>query len=104
MHDTMPMIRGGLTSVRRFSNTRNMITQTVKLPHDLDARLRRRARELKLSYSEVARQALQEGLRENSGVDMLSALEEFAGVVSGPEDLSTNPEYLADFGKRRDSR
>jgi predicted transcriptional regulator len=81
-----------------------MITRTVKLPKELDARLRRRARTLKLSYSEAARQALRDGLREESGVNMLAALEEFAGVVEGPADLATNRDHLADFGERKPRR
>jgi predicted transcriptional regulator len=81
-----------------------MITRTVKLPNELDARLRRRARTQKLTYSEAARRALQEGLREDSGVNMLAALAEFAGSVEGPEDLSTNKAYLDDYGAGSKSR
>jgi predicted transcriptional regulator len=75
-----------------------MITRTVKLPPALDARLRRRARAQKLTYSEAARRALQEGLREEPGVNMLAALAEFAGSVEGPADLSTNKTYMDDYG------
>jgi len=75
-----------------------MITRTVKLPPALDARLRRRARAQKLTYSEAARRALQEGLREDPGVNMLAALAEFVGSVDGPADLSTNKAYLDDYG------
>ena len=75
-----------------------MITRTVKLPPALDARLRRRARAQKLTYSEVARRALQEGLRVEPGVNMLAALGEFVGSVEGPVDLSTNKAYLDDYG------
>ena len=75
-----------------------MIARTVKLPPALDARLRRRARAQKLTYSEAARRALQEGLRVEPGVNMLAALGEFAGSVEGPTDLSTNQAYMDDYG------
>jgi hypothetical protein len=41
---------------------------------------------------------LQEGLREDPGVNMLAALAEFVGSVDGPADLSTNKAYLDDYG------
>jgi hypothetical protein len=81
-----------------------MIARTVKLPPALDARLRRRARAQKLTYSEAARRALQEGLREEPGVNMLAALAEFAGSVDGPADLSTNKAYMDDYGTRARKR
>jgi plasmid stability protein len=77
-----------------------MVARTVKLPEKLDVRLRQRARAQKLSYSEVARRALQAGLGQESGVNMLAALAEFAGTVEGPPDLSTNKAYLDDYGTR----
>ncbi len=77
-----------------------MVTRTVKLPEDLDARLRRRARTQKVTYSEAARLALQKGLREEPGVNMLTALGDFAGSVAGPEDLSSNKSHMDDYGAR----
>ena len=41
---------------------------------------------------------MQEGLREDPGVNMLAALAEFVGSVDGPADLSTNKAYLDDYG------
>ena len=73
-------------------------TRTVKLPPALDARLRRWARAQKLTYSEAARRALQAGLHEEPGVNMLAALAEFAGSAEGPADLSSNKAYLEDYG------
>jgi len=81
-----------------------MITRTVRLPLALDARLRRRARAQKLTYSEAVRRALQEGLCVEPGVNMLAALGEFAGSVEGPADLSTNKAYLDDYGIGRRKR
>ena len=76
-----------------------MVSRTVKLPKDLDARLRRWARARKLPFSEAARQAMQEGLREEGGVNMREALKDFMWCVQGPPDLSTNKAYFDDFGK-----
>lgn len=76
-----------------------MITRTVKLPNELDARLRNRARREKVTYSEAARRALEDGLRDQkSGVNMLSALQSFAGSIAGSTDPSTNKAYLSNFG------
>jgi len=76
-----------------------MISRTVKLPRELDTRLRRWARSRKLTFSEAARQAMQEGLRDEGGVNMLEALKDFVGCVKGPPDLSTNKTYFDDFGR-----
>jgi len=62
------------------------------------AELRRWPRTQKLTYSAVARRALQEGLREEPGINMLAALAEFAGSAEGPADLSSNKAYLEDYG------
>jgi len=76
-----------------------MVTRTVKLPRELDARLRRWARTHKITVSEATRQALRETLREDGGVNMLEALKEFIGCLEGPPDLSTNRAYFDDFGR-----
>jgi iron only hydrogenase large subunit-like protein len=78
---------------------RDVITRTIKLPNELDARLRRSARAGKLTFSEAARQAMQEGLRDEGGINMLEAAGDFIGCVNGPRDLSTNKAYFDDFGK-----
>jgi Arc/MetJ-type ribon-helix-helix transcriptional regulator len=75
-----------------------MITRSVKLPKELDARLRRWARARRITVSEATRQALRESLREDGGVNMLEALKKFAGCVEGPPDLSTNKAYFDDYG------
>ena len=41
---------------------------------------------------------MQEGLREEPGINMLAALGEFVGSVEGPADLSSNKVYLEDYG------
>ena len=76
-----------------------MITRTVKLPNELDARLRQKAKGQKVTYSEAARRALQDGLGDgNAGINMLAALENFAGSIDGPKDLSVNKAHFDDFG------
>jgi predicted transcriptional regulator len=75
-----------------------MVARTVKLPEELDARLRQRARGQKLTYSEAARRVLADGLRQDAGIDMLAALEKFAGAATGPKDLSTNKSYMNNYG------
>ena len=81
-----------------------MITGTVKLPEQLDARLRRRKQAQKLTYSEAVRLAFDEGLRQETAVNLFEALHEFVGSVDGPEDLSTNKSYMDDFGGRKRGR
>ena len=76
-----------------------MITRTIKLPNELDARLRRSARVGKLTFSEAARQAMQGGLRDEGGINMLEAAKDFVGSVEGPRDLSTNKAYFDNFGE-----
>lgn len=79
--------------------TLRMVTRTVKLPNELDARLRQKAKGQKVTYSEAARRALEDGLGdEKAGINMLAALESFAGSIDGPKDLSTNKAHLDDFG------
>ncbi|HZR04147.1 MAG TPA: ribbon-helix-helix domain-containing protein [Burkholderiales bacterium] len=79
-----------------------MKTVTIKLPSTLDAKLaaiaeRRGAR----SKSEVIREALDRFVATEQAMEpgsLLEALEDFAGVLEGPTDLSTHPKYLEDFG------
>jgi len=88
-------------NVRSLGITFRMVTRTVKLPNELDARLRQRAKVQKVTYSEAARRALADGLGDGSpGINMLAALESFAGSIEGPRNLSTSKAHLDDFGTR----
>jgi len=78
-----------------------MVVKTVKLPHALDARIRRTARAKKRTYSTVMREAIVRGLGTAEGIDMAQALSGFIGAGEGPGDLSTNQEYFRDIGRRR---
>ena len=82
-----------------------MKTVTIKLPATLDAKFaaiaaRRGAR----SKSEVIREALDRFVATERAAQLgslLEALQDFAGILEGPSDLSTNPKYLEDFGNGR---
>lgn len=75
-----------------------MVSRTVKLPKELDSRLRRWAKARELTFSEAARQTMTEGMRDGGGINMREALKEFNGCVDGPADLSSNKAYLDDYG------
>ena len=81
-----------------------MNTLTIKLPSALDEELAKLAQREHLNKSEVVRQALTAYLKERTATAPDSALDAIADLVGcfsgGPRDLSTNPEHLADFGRR----
>ena len=79
-----------------------MTTVSLKLPDDLAARLSAAAEELGATKSAVVRRALDAyliGKRQMQGKSFLALAGEGIGCVAGPGDLSTNPDYLRDFGK-----
>lgn len=78
-----------------------MVAKTVKLPHALDARIRRAAKEKKRPYAAILREAISRGLESSDGIEMSVALKDFIGSASGPGDLSTNKAYFRDYGRPR---
>jgi predicted transcriptional regulator len=79
-----------------------MKTLSLKLPDALDDQLESLAGRLRTSKSAVIREAISGYLNENSPTERASfaALAgDLAGCVDGPEDLSTNPDHLAGYGK-----
>ncbi len=79
-----------------------MVAKTVKLPKALHDRIRRQARATGRTDSAVIREALERGLGEDEGIDMVEALKDFIGsATGGPTDLSTNKAYFNDFGRSR---
>ncbi len=79
-----------------------MKTISLKLPETLDADLAALAQDQGVSKSELMRQALAELLRQGRPATRGSALalvEDLVGCVDGPEDLASNPVYLADLGR-----
>ena len=70
---------------------------TVKLESDLDRDLTEMAKRKNVSRSMVVREALRAyaGTRRASALDLAG---DAVGSLRGPGDLSTNKEYLKDFG------
>ena len=78
-----------------------MPTVTVKMPADLHARLEAEAARRATTKSAILREAF---AREPSAAPAGSFYERakhLIGTASGPGDLSTNPKYLAGYGKSR---
>lgn len=76
---------------------------SLKVPDALDHRLAHAASCRKSTKSEVVREALGAFLAEAGGSQAGSALtlaKDLAGCVAGPSDLSVNPAYLKQFGRR----
>lgn len=79
-----------------------MKTFTLKLPEMLEIRLNTVAREQGMSRSEVVRQALAEYLSRVNEVHtgtLQELVQDLAGSIEGPPDLSTNKSYLDDYGQ-----
>jgi predicted transcriptional regulator len=75
-----------------------MRTVTFKLPIELDRRLNEFAKSRGSSRSAVVREALEALTVQHTSIGALAA--DLIGSLEGPGDLSTNPKYMADFGKR----
>jgi len=78
-----------------------MKTISLKVPDSLDRRLGAAAQRRGASKSAVAREAIELFCAQEPG-EALSCYDlaaDLAGIVSGPPDLSTNPEYLEGFGE-----
>ncbi len=80
-----------------------MKTMSLKLPDELHEQVRRLAEQRGQSKSELVRTALEQFLGGGNGTSKpMSALElagDLVGSCQGPGDLSTNKQYLEDFGK-----
>lgn len=79
---------------------------TIRIDSELRSALRRKAKELKRSESEIARTALEKDLglgRWAPGRRTAYAAFLEAGLIGcapgGPPDLSTNPKYMEGFGE-----
>ena len=79
-----------------------MSTVSLKVSDPLAAELAETARRKGVSKSALIRDAL-EAYLHGSGVlqsgSALSKVADLVGSLSGPEDLSTNKEYLQGFGR-----
>ena len=77
-----------------------MKTTSLKLPDRLRQRLDTLARRSGRSRSEIVRIALERFLERQEKRGSFSELaSDLAGSVSGPADLSSNHEYLSDYGE-----
>lgn len=79
-----------------------MKTLTLKLPEVLENKLNAFARKKGQSRSEIVRRALKQYL-EDDNMDQsgtfLDLSRDVMGCIEGPEDLSSNPAHLKDYGK-----
>lgn len=78
-----------------------MPTVTVKMPKSLHARLEAEAARRATTKSAVLREAFaqqQQGAPKGSFYERAKHL---IGTATGPGDLSTNPKYMAGYGKSR---
>lgn len=80
-----------------------MPTLTVKLPHELDARLVREAKKRGVSKSQLARKALEDSLDAEGVNEEPSAYEVMKPglgcINSGIGNLSTDPKHMEGFGR-----
>lgn len=83
-----------------------MVTITVKLPPDLNAKLNAIVRQRRITKSEAVREAIEKMAADRSApkASVHDLIGDLCGVVSGPPDLSTNPKYLEGFGLDREQR
>jgi metal-responsive CopG/Arc/MetJ family transcriptional regulator len=76
---------------------------SLKLPEEMVERFEQAAATRRVSRSSVLREALADYLDRMKPERSVSALDlagELVGSVKGgPDDLSTNPDYMADYGK-----
>jgi predicted transcriptional regulator len=69
-----------------------MKTLTVKIPEALETKLRNKAKAAKQPVSEIVRQALVRDMEADAG-DFSKLAAPYAGMFSGPADLSTREGY-----------
>ncbi len=87
-----------------------MRTRSLKLPANLDSRLDQSARRRCVSRSAVVREAVEAYLGRNTtpaARSVLARVQDLAGCVDGPADLSVDKDYLDGYGlapRRRASR
>ncbi len=80
------------------------MTVSLKLPSQLDTRLKAIAAKKRVSKSEYIRQILEAGLkREKVKPRLYDLMKDGLGCFdSGKTDKSTNPKYMKGFGKWRE--
>jgi Arc/MetJ-type ribon-helix-helix transcriptional regulator len=80
-----------------------MKTMSLKISEELEEKIERAVRRHRLTKSEIVRQALERFVREEPAPpppsSALALLEDLAGCLEGPPDLSTNEEHLEGYGR-----
>jgi metal-responsive CopG/Arc/MetJ family transcriptional regulator len=78
-----------------------MTTISLKLPAELDRRLRQVAKEQHMSRSAVIRVAAEHYIEESDRLpgSCLELAADLVGCAEGPEDLSSNKAHLQGFGQ-----
>ena len=80
-----------------------MQTISLKLPDDLLAQLASEARMMRVTKSQLVRDALEKALRKQPEAGPVSCYDlarDLAGTVKGlPKDLADNPKYMEGFGE-----
>ena len=79
-----------------------MNTISLKVPEPLAIRLKDAARQKGVSDSVLIRDALEAYLQVDGterAESALSQVSDLVGMLSGPEDLSVNTDYLWNFGR-----
>ena len=81
-----------------------MNTLTIKIPPQLEQELALASKREHLSKSELVRRALVAYVsRRNAAMPLTSALDQAGDLVGcfvgGPNDLSSNPRHMDDFGR-----
>ena len=80
-----------------------MPTVTVKMPAELHARLEAEAARRATTKSAILREAFVQRQAVAPAGSFYARAKHLIGVASGPGDLSTNPKYMAGYGRSRRS-
>lgn len=78
-----------------------MQTVTVKMPADLHGRLEAEAARRGTTKSAILREAFARSSSAAPAGSFYERAKHLIGTASGPGDLSTNPKYMAGYGKSR---
>lgn len=72
---------------------------SVRLPEHLDCRLTALAKKRRTSRAQVLRDALEAFAKRSGRLTGSDLAGDLIGSVDGPGDLSTNPKYMAGYGR-----
>lgn len=92
-----------LTSAHARITDRPVTTITCRIPEELNDRLTAEAARALVPKSVLLRRALEQSLAQRPAAARRSAFDrvkDLCGIIGdGPTDMSTNPDYLKDFGR-----